>query len=153
MGLVAPRHVGSCRTRARTQAPLHWQADCQPLRHQGSPLVRLFCFLFSSLGLLVSQEKSPWALWLVFWEQGTRKPRGSRIHCIDWSLISLLSVPFLSSSPSDWMSLSPELLWLSYFQVNVQYLLIMEALKGRKAVRQLDPGSGKKATTLFICKL
>ena len=37
-GLVAPRHVGSSQTRARTR-PLHWQADSQPLRHQGSPVI------------------------------------------------------------------------------------------------------------------
>ena len=36
-GLVAPRHVGSSQTRARTRAPPHRQADSQPLRHQGSP--------------------------------------------------------------------------------------------------------------------
>ena len=36
-GLVAPRHVGSSQTRARTRVPLHQQADSQPLRHQGSP--------------------------------------------------------------------------------------------------------------------
>ena len=36
-GPVAPRHVGSSQTRARTRFPLHWQADSQPLRHQGSP--------------------------------------------------------------------------------------------------------------------
>ena len=33
-GLVAPRHVGSSQTRNQT---LHWQADSQPLNHQGSP--------------------------------------------------------------------------------------------------------------------
>ena len=37
MGAVAPRYVGSSQTRARTRVPLHWQADSQPLRHQGSP--------------------------------------------------------------------------------------------------------------------
>ena len=36
-GFVAPRHVGSSQTRAPTRVPLHWQADSQPLRHQGSP--------------------------------------------------------------------------------------------------------------------
>ena len=36
-GPAAPRHVGSFQTRARTRVPLHWQADSQPLRHQGSP--------------------------------------------------------------------------------------------------------------------
>ena len=36
-GLVAPRHAGSSRTRARTPCPLHWQADSQPVHHQGSP--------------------------------------------------------------------------------------------------------------------
>ena len=38
-GPVAPRRVESPQTRARTRLPLHWQADSQPLRHQGSPLV------------------------------------------------------------------------------------------------------------------
>ena len=32
------QHVGSSQTRARTRAPPHWQADSQPLRHQGSPI-------------------------------------------------------------------------------------------------------------------
>ena len=42
-GPAAPRHAGSSQMRARTRVPciipLHyWQADSQPLRHQGSPL-------------------------------------------------------------------------------------------------------------------
>ena len=36
-GPVAPRHVGSSQTRARTRVPCIRQADSQPLRHQGSP--------------------------------------------------------------------------------------------------------------------
>ena len=34
-GLVAPRHVGSSQTRARTRVPCIGGADSQPLRHQG----------------------------------------------------------------------------------------------------------------------
>ena len=35
--------------------PLHWQADSQPLRHQGSPLYLFnYCFLFGSLSDLAS---------------------------------------------------------------------------------------------------
>ena len=45
MGLVAPRHVGSSQTRARTLGSLHWQADSQPLRHQGSPVFTFFKWL------------------------------------------------------------------------------------------------------------
>ena len=49
-GLVAPRHVGSSQTRARTRVPLHWQADSQPLCHQGSPEIRiLICTSLPSL--------------------------------------------------------------------------------------------------------
>ena len=35
-GLVAPRHAGSSRHRGSNPCSLHWQADSQPLRHQGS---------------------------------------------------------------------------------------------------------------------
>ena len=41
MGPAAPRHVGSSRTRDRTRIPPHWQADSQPLHHQGSPEVQI----------------------------------------------------------------------------------------------------------------
>ena len=37
-GPAAPWHVGSSQTRATNPCPLHWQADSQPLRHQGSPI-------------------------------------------------------------------------------------------------------------------
>ncbi|XP_060001757.1 UPF0449 protein C19orf25 homolog isoform X1 [Lagenorhynchus albirostris] len=36
-GPTAPWHVGSSRNGGRTRVPLHWQADSQSLRHQGSP--------------------------------------------------------------------------------------------------------------------
>ena len=35
--LVAPRHVGSSTDQGSNPCPLHWQADSQPLRHQGIP--------------------------------------------------------------------------------------------------------------------
>ena len=41
-GLVAPRHVESSQTRDQTPSPLHWQAESQPLDHQGSPSFFLF---------------------------------------------------------------------------------------------------------------
>ena len=33
----APQYVGSSRIGDQTRVPLHWQADSQPLDHQGSP--------------------------------------------------------------------------------------------------------------------
>ena len=36
-GLVAPQHVGIFPDQGSNPRPLHWQADSQPLRHQGSP--------------------------------------------------------------------------------------------------------------------
>ena len=36
-GSRAQLHVGSSQTRAQNPCPLHWQADSQPLHHQGSP--------------------------------------------------------------------------------------------------------------------
>ena len=35
--LVAPQHVGIFPDQGSNPCPLHWQADSQPLRHQGSP--------------------------------------------------------------------------------------------------------------------
>ena len=37
MGLVAPRHVGSSQTRARTRVPCTGRRILKPLHHQGSP--------------------------------------------------------------------------------------------------------------------
>ena len=48
-GPVAPRHVGSSQTRARTCVPLHWQANSQPLHHQGS----LIAFLFTHVAVSI----------------------------------------------------------------------------------------------------
>ena len=54
-GLVIVAHGPSCSTacgifpdQGSNPCPLHWQADSQPLRHQGSPWV-CFCRSFSSL--------------------------------------------------------------------------------------------------------
>ena len=38
--------------------PLHWQADSQPLRHQGSPCIDLFRIKYLSLSLLLLVLKS-----------------------------------------------------------------------------------------------
>ena len=38
--------------RGTNPRPLHWQADSQPLRHQGSPLVFFFLFVFFLLLIL-----------------------------------------------------------------------------------------------------
>ena len=43
MGLVALRHVGSFWTRDRTACPLHWQADSQPLDHEGGCVLERAC--------------------------------------------------------------------------------------------------------------
>ena len=37
MGLVASQHVESFHTKDLNLCPLHWQAECQLLDHQGSP--------------------------------------------------------------------------------------------------------------------
>ena len=37
MGLAAPRHVEFSQTRGLNRCRLSWQADSQPLDHQGSP--------------------------------------------------------------------------------------------------------------------
>ena len=39
--LICSRHVDSSWTRNRTHVLLHWQADSQPLDHQGSPTVAM----------------------------------------------------------------------------------------------------------------
>ena len=44
-GLVAPRHVGSSRTRARTRVPCIGRRILKPLRHQGSPGNSILKFL------------------------------------------------------------------------------------------------------------
>ena len=53
-GLVAPRHMGSSRTRARTRVSPHWQADSQPLCHQGSPIFPFLEYLNIFLVLIKS---------------------------------------------------------------------------------------------------
>ena len=63
-GLVAPRHVGSSQTRARTRVPCIGRQILNALRHQGSPqsilvwkaevcrmLPKSFCFVFNKLQL------------------------------------------------------------------------------------------------------
>ena len=54
-GLVIVAHRPSCSAacgifpdQGSNPCPLHWQADSQPLRHQGSPNTLLFKFYFSS---------------------------------------------------------------------------------------------------------
>ena len=53
-GLVAPWHVGSSQTRARTRVPCISRQISQPLRHQGSPsylLNQQFILIFCRFGL------------------------------------------------------------------------------------------------------
>ena len=41
-----PSHSAACGIfpdQGSNPCPLHWQADSQPLRHQGSPLIDFFC--------------------------------------------------------------------------------------------------------------
>lgn len=42
------------------------------LRYSVFSFVCLFSIFFFSPGLLLCQEKSPWALWLVLWGQGKK---------------------------------------------------------------------------------
>ena len=52
MGLVAPRHVGSSRTIARTRVPWIGRQTLKPLRHQGSPTILFFFFFLINRLLL-----------------------------------------------------------------------------------------------------
>ena len=48
-----PSHSAACGTfpdQGSNPCPLHWQADSQPLRHQGSPKILFYLFL-AALGL------------------------------------------------------------------------------------------------------
>ena len=61
-GSVVGAHGPSCSAacgifpdQGSNPCPLHWQADCQPLRHQGSPPVRFLIFTF----LLSLARESP----------------------------------------------------------------------------------------------
>ena len=60
-GSVAVAHGPSCSAacgifpdRGSNPCPLHWQADSQPLRHQGSPSFFLYLCLFMSFPLFLS---------------------------------------------------------------------------------------------------
>ena len=57
-GSVVVAHGPSCSAacgifpdQGSNPCPLHWQADSQPLRHQGSPLPPYFCLTFHSHSL------------------------------------------------------------------------------------------------------
>ena len=58
-GLVAPRHVGSSQTRARTRVPCIGQADSQPLHHQGSPeLLHFYEVKCTAFSCVISSRSS-----------------------------------------------------------------------------------------------
>ena len=47
--------------------PLHWQADSQPLRHQGSPVYALKSFILHLTGIKLTREVYRRALTSPFW--------------------------------------------------------------------------------------
>ena len=56
-GLSCSAACGTFPDQGSNPCPLHWQADCQPLRHQGSPT----CHIFDS-GVVYSFQHNP-SLW------------------------------------------------------------------------------------------
>ena len=82
-GPVASRHMGSLPDQGSIPCPLHWQADSQPLRHQGSP-VRLFLKYFCPLGVCCSplclllggssENETPWGYWANHFPAGRAPP-------------------------------------------------------------------------------
>ena len=63
-GSVVVAHGPSCSVacgifpdQGSNPCPLHWQADCQPLRHQGSPLN---CFLMPRIHFACSRTSFKW---------------------------------------------------------------------------------------------
>ena len=66
MGSVVVAHELSCSAacgifpdQGLNPCPLHWQADSQPLRHRGSPLLFLYPLFYSQSGILYLKEYPP----------------------------------------------------------------------------------------------
>ena len=82
-GLVAPRHVGIFPDQGSNPCPLHWQADSQPLRHQGSPL-----FFFEAAFLdLVKSRTQTCSVWPI---QLFRLVKKSKLLASIWIFIDFI---------------------------------------------------------------
>ena len=104
-GSVVVAHGPSCSVacgifpdQGSNPCPLHWQADSQPLRHQGSPVVHFICNSLD-LCLCIAPRRLPWGLVRV-----AQVPLAPLLHLLSlfpfWSFCQSLSIIHLEQNLS-----------------------------------------------------
>ena len=92
MGLVAPQHVGSSRTKDRT---LHQQVDSKPLDHQESPkaeFVGSTALQTSWCGLLPFPSHLLCVKFLFQWESGDGRETCAVVTPANWKPVAVVGV-------------------------------------------------------------